>query len=282
MKTHINGAFLAFILCMLLPFHPAVQADEPARLPDGVYQVELNLQSEDQEQETLLNKAAELNVKKGKSALTATFSTKHLITSLTVEQQGKEILPIWNEAENLVQFDMESPLQAVVLSGMVQKADEEEYPFSIKLSINSKTLPEQQAAGTAATPEKSGKSAEMSGTFVKKSSWEPIKPRPSRHSAEAVKEEPVNPVKETAPEEPLAFDRTVDQERFQKQPEMPAAPAQVAQESAVQQETPVQQEEGLSVPFDAVKVGVLLLACVLSGFLLVRRLVKKRTIVTER
>lgn len=284
MKTLTNGTILALILCMLLPFYPAVQAEEPVNLPDGVYQVELNLQSEDPKQEILLDKTAELSVKKGKSVLTATFHAKHLITSLTVKQQGTVTVPVWNEAENLVQFDMESPLQAAVLSGKAKKsAEEEEFPFSVKLSVNSKTLPKQESAGSA--PPKQEKPAEMSGTFVKKSSWEPVKPRPSRHSAEAVKEEPNKPPQETAPEEPLAFDRTVDQERFEKKPELSEElsppPVQVAQEPAIK-ETAGQQAESPPVPFDAMKVGVLLLACVLSGFLLIRRLVKKKKpIVTE-
>lgn len=262
---------------MLLPFHPAVQADEPIDVPDGVYQVELNLQSEDPEQGKLLNKAAELNVKEGKSALTATLSAKYLINSLIVKQQGKETVPTWNEAENLVQFDMESPLQLVVLSGMFKNVpDGEEQPFSVTISIDSKKFLKQQTAGAAPKPEKP---AEMSGTFVKKSSWEPVKPRPSRHSAEAVKEEAVKQARESEPEEPLVFDRTEDRERFEEKVEAPVAPTplpvQVAQEPAVQ-ETAAQQEESIPVPFDVVKVCLLLLTCVLSGILMIRRLVKRK------
>ena len=76
-------------------------------------------------------------------------------------------------------------------------------------------------------------------------------------------------------EEKLEFDRTVDDAK--KQPDQVVA--QVASEP---EEVAMNEETDQTIPFDVLKIGVLLSLCMLSGILFLRRLTKKNSIISDK
>lgn len=76
-------------------------------------------------------------------------------------------------------------------------------------------------------------------------------------------------------EEKLEFDRTVDDAK--KQPDQVVA--QVASEP---EEVAMNEETDQTIPFDMLKIGVLLSLCMLSGILFLRRLTKKNSVISDK
>ncbi|PIC83976.1 NEAT domain-containing protein [Sporosarcina sp. P1] len=76
------------------------------------------------------------------------------------------------------------------------------------------------------------------------------------------------------PEAKLEFDRTVD--------DVEEEPAEVVTQVASEpEELAIHVQEEQTIPFDTMKIGILFTLCILSGILLIRRLVKKNNVTSN-
>lgn len=199
------------------------------------------------------------------------------VTGFTVEQDGKLIEPkiITNGNTRIVQFEVEDFKQGTN-SWMKVEVPEKSY---VQEELTHIVFDQQQAAKFIGK-EQSANGAVSSLTKRTEKPAKAAKPVNEKIVVEKDVEEEVpsevtdpKPV-ETPPvlteEEQLAFDRTVDAEE--------QAIAQVASEPT---ELAASESEGQGVPFDKMKIGILLSVCILSGVLLIRRLTKKNHVTTK-
>lgn len=302
MKRIGGLSILILMVSVLLPFHSAADAAE--RKPvNGVYQVELSFQSEGAaSQEVLFGNKAELTVKEGRYSLSVPVKYQDVIKKITVKQSGSQLKSSLNADENLVQFDIKNIQEKFILEGTFQwSADDIPIAFSRELVINKNSLPkeEQQAAGeqdaigsagrTDGKAEPSARDESVNSNkspIIKKTERWSYTPRPSRHSKEAAEAREKQQAAEAArkaasEEEQLVFDRTQDEPAIEQpvkeQSLVKPAVVQVAEQAAVAPtRAQTQTAEGPAIPFELAKVGILFLACILSGVLFIRRMINRK------
>jgi len=203
------------------------------------------------------------------------------VKGFTVEQQGNLVEPkvvsqtdtrivqfevedfqkgigVWMKAENPVSSHVEEEFLQIVFN------QQQTAKFLRKEASNSKAVSsltkrvEQPAKST--TAEKPSTVTKKDGKLDKSS-------------------EEKQPVQTDVPplltEEKLEFDRTVDDAK--KQPDQVVA--QVASEP---EEVAMNEETDQTIPFDVLRIGVLLSLCMLSGILFLRRLTKKNSIISDK
>lgn len=120
----------------------SVEAEQPLKIVDGVYQVDLSFQSlEVGEVGAFFGEQATLAVEKGQYTLSLPINDTHMMTLLSVEQLGKHTPFLVNKNENLVEFDVLDLQQAVGLQGTVQLQENQIIPFKKRLTIDTKSLP---------------------------------------------------------------------------------------------------------------------------------------------
>lgn len=201
------------------------------------------------------------------------------VTGFTVEQDGALVEPkvVSNRKTRIVQFEVEDFKQGTNI-WMKVESPEKSY---VKEELTHIAFDLQQAAKFA-SKEQSDNGAVSSLTKRTEKPVKSVKPVNEttvveKEAKEKVPSEVTNPKPvETLPalteEEQLAFDRTVDAKKEEQ------AVAQVASEPT---ELAADESSGQGVPFDIVKIGVLLSLCILSGILLIRRLTKKNNVTTN-
>lgn len=312
MKKLYYLPILILMISVLLPNHSVADAAERKNIANGVYQVELSFQSDEAAgQDVLFSNKAELTVKEGHYSLSVPVQYQNVIKKVTAKQSGEKMKSLLITAENLVQFDMKDIQEKFTVEGTFQwSADDVLLSFSQEIAIVAESLPAKEqkpaveeqggidgvlsADGKKDSSVKNGSvnSNETKTPIVKKLENRSYTPRPSRHSKEAAEarekqQAAEEALKAASQEEQLAFDRTQDEparEQREVKAQAPVTPAvvQVAGEEAEVKLAPSKVSEGPTIPFDLMKVGILLLACILSGVLLIRRMInRKKEIVNE-
>ncbi|GKV64072.1 MULTISPECIES: hypothetical protein [unclassified Sporosarcina] len=297
MKRIGGLSILILMISVLLPYHSTADAAEQKNV-NGVYQVELSFQSDESAgQEILFGDKAELTVREGRYILSVPVKYQDVIKKVTVQQSGNQMKSSLNADENLVQFDMENVLASVMIEGEYQWSEDDLLlSFSQEIVILADSLPKEEqkpaADGTVLTdgnkqlPVKTESVHRDKTPIIKEREKRTYTPRPSRHSKEAAEAREKKQAAETArkaatEEEQLVFDRTQDaaakvQSAVKEQTPVRPAVVQIAGEKAEVASTSVHTAEGQAIPFNVVKACILFLACILSGALLIRRLVSRK------
>ena len=193
------------------------------------------------------------------------------VTGLTVEQGGAVVEPkvITNGPTRIVQFEVEDFKQGINIWMKVENPEKSYVREELTYAVFN-----QQQAAKFVIKEQPDNGAVSSLTKRTEKPAKPVKPvdevivvEKEEEPSEVTDPKPVETLPALTEEEQLAFDRTVDEKKEQVIAQVASEPTELA----------ASEPDGQSVPFDIVKIGVLLSVCILSGILLIRRLTKKST-----
>ncbi|ARJ39019.1 hypothetical protein CSV78_12665 [Sporosarcina sp. P16a] len=201
------------------------------------------------------------------------------VKGFTVEQGGNLVEPkvVSQNKSRIVQFEVEDFQKGTRIWMKVEDAEnshvQEEFlqitfdqqqiaKFLNKVPSDSKAV----SSLTKRTEQPKESPTPTKQTTIEK---EEKKERPSEKIEQAQDEIPP-----LLPEAQLEFDRTVD--------DVEEEPAEVVTQVASEpEELAIHVQEEQTIPFDTMKIGILFTLCILSGILLIRRLVKKNNVTSN-
>jgi len=226
---------------------------------------------------TYVDPVAKVIKKDGKYYAQMTILKSAWVTGLTVEQRGEQVQPtLISDKENMriVEFevvDLERPIRMWVKVDIPEIAYHHQYYVALQFD-------EQQVANMLEKPieveppkqETIEKAPAIPNEKIEKPSVE--KTEASKNNANLLTLPPSQPAFTVLAEEQLAFDRTLDanaaEDETEQEPQVTEEDQEKKTEQAMQPTTVNQQLAQL----DKVKIVLLVLICVLSGWLVVRRL----------
>lgn len=233
---------------------------------------------------TYVNRVAEIKEKNGKYYAHITILTSNWITGLTVDQQGKQVEPKFIslvDNARVVEFEIsnfEKPIRMWVKVDIPEMSYHHQYFVNLKfdqqqvakfLSKPSVTAPSTQAA--------SEKQPVIVREKVKKApletQHEPVKPTQLSRTLPSFQ-----PTVTVPKEERLAFDRTLDA-RIEDEDDAEKADVNEETTEKVAKDSKVDQQ---LAQLNIVKIVLLVVICILSGWLLVRRFKNARKDATEQ
>lgn len=196
------------------------------------------------------------------------------VKEFTVEQQGEFVKPqlVIQDQTHVVQFEVEDLQKGQRVRMKVESLDRS---FVKEESLHMMFDPKQVASVLGNRPAGSKAVSSLTKRGETASVNKPVAPtvaKKEERTAQSTdkKEQEAELLPPLLEEEQLEFDRAVDEK---KEPEQ--AVVQVASEP---EEQAIEEQEEQTIPFDSMKTGVLLLVFLLSGILLVRRLVKRNRV----
>ena len=224
---------------------------------------------------TYVNPVAKIIEKNGSYFAQMTILKSSWVTSLTVEQQGEQVAPTLvsiNDNERIVEFavvDFQRPLRMWVQVDIPEIAYHHQY--FVDLQFDEQQVAQIVGKPIEAVPPKQNAmvkspaiATEKLEKPLKKDAVEPTT-KPNLLSLP-----PVQPTDTAMAEEQLAFDRTLDA-NAEEAVEEPAGIEQEQQAKTEQAKNKMAVNQQLA-QLDKVKIVLLVLICVLSGWLVVRRI----------
>jgi len=141
-KKHI--CISAVLAVLLLVFPPSIFLQAKAEdlvIVDGSYQVELSFSPIEGFEDNLFKHIATLTVKDGQYRLTLALEQPNSVHDIHIEQLGNKISLTQDKIENLVQFDVFSLQDPLVIKGNIELVSEEPYfSFIQELQMEMSTL----------------------------------------------------------------------------------------------------------------------------------------------
>lgn len=224
---------------------------------------------------TYVNPVAKIIEKNGSYYAQMTILKSSWVTSLTVEQQGEQVAPTLvsiNDNERIVEFavvDFQRPLRMWVQVDIPEIAYHHQYFVDLQFD-------EQQVAQIVGKPIEAVPPKQNIMVKSPAIATEKLEKPLNKNAVEPTTKPnllslpPVQPTDTAMAEEQLAFDRTLD-ENAEEAVEEPAGIEQEQQAKTEQAKNKMAVNQQLA-QLDKVKIVLLVLICVLSGWLVVRRI----------
>lgn len=201
------------------------------------------------------------------------------VKGFTVEQQGNLMEPkvVSQNKTRIVQFEVEDFEKGTRIWMKVEDAENSHVQEGfLQIAFDQQQIakfltkvPSDNKAVSSLT--KRTEQPKKTTTSTKQTMTEKEKKIEKSSEEEEQKQDELPPL---LPEAQLEFDRTVD--------DVKEEPAEVvAQVASEPEELAIHVQEEQTIPFDTMKIGILFTLCILSGILLIRRLVKKNNVTSN-